>query len=131
MMAEITLWEVIKKSYSNNFNIPSDVLEYYANLEILKRCVFGYSTSRIAFSFNETITYIASVLVSLLGFSGWERDLDFNPIAVYNRSDDNYNKYYQDVIMVSSISTDRVITLSFNLCRKFKEIERLINEYIK
>lgn len=130
-MVDLTLWEVIKNSYKNNFNIPDDILEYYANFEIIRRCANGYSNSRISYSLNESITYISNVLLDSLEFPGWEVDLDFNPIAVYNRCDDNYTKYYQDVIMITFITSDRFIALSFILCQKFKEIERKINEYVR
>lgn len=130
-MMKKNLWEVIKKSYKDNFNIPELVIEYYANIEIIRKCIYGYSNSRIAFSLNENITYITDVLNSLLLFPGWEKDLDFNPIAVYNKCNDDYNAYYMSVIMISSISTDSIIRLSFNLCRKFKEIERMIDKYVK
>jgi len=130
-MVDLTLWEVIKNSYNNNFNIPDQVLEYYANFEIIKRCAYGYSNYRIALALDESVTYISEIILSIFGFFGWEQDLDFNPIAVYNRCIGNYPKYYQEVIVISVFSSDKVIALSYILCEKFKEIERMIEKYVR
>lgn len=126
----MTLWDSIKKIYKVNFNISENIIEYYSVLDVLKKCVSGYSNLRISFGLKDNIKYIRELLYEFIGFSGWDYDLDFSPIAVYNRCDNNYERYRQDVIMVSSVTSDSIIELSFLLCKKYKEIERIIDKHV-
>lgn len=129
-MTEMTVWDSIKSLYEKNFNIPGYVLEHYSNMEILRRCVSGYSNLRISYSIGDDIKYVKEALLCSLGFEGWEIDLDFSPIALYNRCKGDYERYRQDVLMVSCITPDSAIEISFLLCDRYKDIERDINKYV-
>jgi hypothetical protein len=129
-MNDLTVWDSIKRIYKENFNIPDTIIEYYSTFEILKKCISGYSNLRISYGMKDDLKYIKEVLFYSLGFEGWEVDLDFSPIAVYNRCNNNYERYRQDILMISSITPDSAIEISYLLCRRYKEIEREINKYV-
>lgn len=125
----ITLWDLIKHFYKEKFNINPDVIEYISVNEILKKCVTGYSNDRIANSVNEPVEYVKDVIKDFFGFSGWEIDLDANPFAIYNRSRGDFNRYKEEISMVSSIFNDYIIKLSYNICKKYDYIKKIIKDY--
>jgi len=130
MMIERTLWDSIKEYYRLNYSIPENILEYYSAIDVIKKCISGYSNLRISFGLKSSVKYVKEVLYDNLGFEGWEEDLDFSPIAVYNRCNNNYERYRQDILMISHVTPDCVIEISFLLCKKYKDIERLVDKYV-
>ncbi len=123
------LWSLLKHYYSVKFNIPTRVVDFIAIQDITKKSISGYSNSRIAYSVGETIIYIKEVLEEFLDFGGWTLDLDVNPLAIYNRSNDNFINFRQEILMLTSLMSDIDINVSFSLCRKYKKIESEINKY--
>lgn len=130
-MDDLTLWDGIKLYYKYKFDIPDHVIELYSQYEVLKKCVQGYSNLRISQYSGIKISLVRDSIRLIFGFEGWELDLDFSPIAVYNRCNDSFELYRQDVLMVSSITTDLVIRLSYMVCKRFKVIEKEIEENVK
>lgn len=125
-----TLWNAIKLIYREKFLIPDKVIDYIAVRPILIKSLSGYGNERIARSMGESILYIRSVLMEFLNFDGWNFDLDYNPIAFYNRIHGNLEWFRQEVLMVSKISNIKLIDKSFHLCRNFYEIiEKEIKKY--
>jgi len=129
-MKRNNLWNAIQLIYKEKFSIDSNVIDYIAVRPILIKCLSGYGNNRISRSEKEDIGYIRSVLLEHLNFFGWDRDLDFNPIALYNRCSGNLNYFRQDAQMYSSLDNIRLIDKSFYLCKHFYEIiEPVIREY--
>jgi hypothetical protein len=127
---ELNLWDVIKLFYKQNFNIPERVIDYISVKPILIKSLSGYSNHRIALSLNEDIEYIVNILYEFLKFDGWDEDLEFNPIATFNKIKGNLENYRQEVLQNSSITNIRLIDKTFYLCeRYYKRIEREIQKY--
>lgn len=119
-----TLWDVIKAFYNYKFNIPPEYIEYIACEPILSKCVEGFSNVSIAKRFNLPVDYIKEIIIEFLDFLGWDFDLDFSPIAVYKNSNENYDLFYQNVLMTSSVSSNENIYLLFNICKKFSILSK-------
>ena len=86
----MSLWIDLVKFYGDNFHIPAIVVEYMVVLDILRESVTGYSNSRISNKYDLSIQEVSEILNEFLGFAGWNFDLDFNPIALYNKSNSNF-----------------------------------------
>lgn len=124
-----TLWGLIKRFYRETFNIPEYYIECLALLDILKRSVSGYSNIYIGRVLQLPSTYVKEAVSYCLDFNGWDTDLDFNALACYNKSKD-YNEYYQEVSMVSAVTSVSVIRLSYNLCKMYYEILEELDRYL-
>lgn len=126
----MNLWQVIKLHYKYQFDIPLHVVDYIAVRPILIKSLSGYSNTRIAIYTQESIEYISDILFRYLGFSGWSLDLDFNPIANYNKVKGNFILYKQEISMISSISNVRLINKTYFLCKIFYDkIQGDIDKY--
>ncbi len=123
------LWSLLKHFYNVKFNIPNRVVDYIAVQDILKKSISGYGNSRIAYSIGETIIYIKEVLNEFLDFGGWTLDLDVNPLAIYNRSNNSFINFRQEILMLTALMSDPDIYVSFYLCKKYKKIESEIKKY--
>jgi hypothetical protein len=128
-MPENTLWDIIKKFYKEELGIPDYIVECISLLDVIKRCISGYSNYRISQFKGSSINYIKEALSNTIAFEGWDQDLDFNPLALYNRSEMNYARYKEEVNMVSVITSEVVIKLSFNLCELYYRIIEEIEKY--
>lgn len=122
------MWTMIKRFYYDKFNINPMVIEYISVQDILKKCATGYSNKRIANSLNEDVNYISDTILEFFDFYGWEYDLDVNPLALYNRSTGDFERYRQEVSMVSSLVDSKLLELSFNICKRYNYIERIVRE---
>lgn len=127
---EPNLWEVVKLFYKQNFDIPEIVIDYIAVEPILIKSLSGYSNTRIAQSMQDSVDYISGILSDFLRFDGWNEDLDFNPLAFYNKSKGNLNLYREEILQNSVVSNVRMIDKTFYLCRNYyNEIKKEINKY--
>ena len=124
-----TLWDYIKDIYSRKFNIPPLITDFIAVERIVYKSASGYSNRRISFAINESMEYIRQVLEDFIGFSGWDNDLDFNPLALYNRNKDNYDEYMREVSMISSITSDFYTSLTYKVCERYTKMKERIKEY--
>lgn len=123
------VWDYVAKLYERNFGVSRKTLDLVAVDPILKMCVEGYSNRRIANSlFRSDVKYVEKSLVEFMDFYGWDYDMDISPWAVYNRSNDDYNNFYQEMITSSPYVSDSNIKISFYLCRRYKTIRKEIKE---
>lgn len=124
-----TAWDMICALYWEEFSIPPRIIDLVAVKPILMKCVSGYGNKRIALSTDDDTQYIANTLEEFLGFGGWSKDLDFNPLALYNRAEKNFDGYANEVRMVSTVTDDEVLELSFELCRRYYGIDKEIRKF--
>jgi hypothetical protein len=121
-------WTGIKMFYKKVFNIPEKVLEYVAIFKILTDCVVGYSNYKIATRNKVEIEYVMEVIFDFFSFGGWKHDLDISPLSVYNMVNGIFIAYESYIKSISTMSEENLI-ISFNICRIYKEIKRLIERY--
>lgn len=123
-----TLWDYIKELYKEKYNIPPEVIDYVSVQPILKRCVTGYGNKSICYAVRENIDYVSQVIFQYLSFPGWTDDLDLNPLAIYNRYNGNYEYFKQEIQMFSPYFKEEIVKYAFDMCKKYKEIEKEIKE---
>jgi hypothetical protein len=122
------VWKEITDYYEKNYNIPPRILDMIAVDPILKLCVEGLSNLHIVERLDFDMKYIMEEINKNLIFSGWDNDLDFNPIFIF-KSHQEYEDYVKQVNTISNITPIDIINKSYNLCRKYKKIIREIDEY--
>lgn len=123
-----TLWDLLKHHYEINFNIPGYIIDYIAIKDIIRDCVVGYSNSTIARRNKQKVSYVLEVLTGYLWFTGWLDDLDFSPMALYEKSNGIKLAYEQEINMVSSFS-QVIVDMSFEICRRYEQIEKELEKY--
>jgi len=125
-----TLWDEVKKYYEEQFSIPQIVTEYISVQEILKRSATGYSNRRIARQFNLPTKYVENVLIDHLLFTGWESDLDFNPLALYNKVYGDYVAYNYEIQLTTPIVYSKfIVNISYNVSKEYNIIKEKIKKY--
>lgn len=88
------LWETIKNYYKETFGIDKSLVDLLASYDIALLCASGASNKRISHfihGFSDvdiTEEEVSKELSNVLGFSGWEKDLDINPYLEYDDSMD-------------------------------------------
>jgi hypothetical protein len=124
-------WEAIKEFYSKRFNISGETVELIAVLWFLKKCVSGLSNNTINKScgYDEDDPYLKEMLLEYFGFPGWEKDLDINPLSLYNECKDDYELYklkFEEATpnMINTVSDWLMVAISYNLCKRYKEYEK-------
>jgi len=125
---QLTLWDYIKSIYMNDYNIPEPVVDMIAVEPILRHCVTGYSVSKIVRYTLMQRKYVKTVINEYFEFDGWTDDLDFSPIAFYNRSQGNVVRFEEEIKMISSIKNDMIAFLFF-ICKQYREIVEEIEKY--
>jgi hypothetical protein len=128
-MAITNVWELIQKLYQKKHGIPPEVLDLIAVKPILMKCASGYSVARIAAATGNPVKYVIEVLNDYFNFPGWDDDLDFNPLAIYNRCNGDFFRYDLEVQMASPIAKGSVIGMTFALCRGYCEYKKEIEKY--
>lgn len=128
---DIDTWDLIKKVYKIKFGIPARVVDLMAGEPIIRLCVEGRSNKYISKKLRLPQRYIRSVLMDCIRFVGWKQDLDISPIMVYDSVDGDWYYYKTTIKTVSSLTTPKEITLSYNLCRRYKTIRKEIVTYVK
>jgi hypothetical protein len=121
-------WKEILKFYEKELDIPRNVTEFLAVLEILKGCAMGLSNNRIAKGYDD-VDYVAITLINYFNFPGWEYDLDFSPLAIYKRNNGNYLAYEQEITMISNEDFNGNIKISYNICKKYIKVKEEIDKY--
>ena len=124
-------WIEVSSQYAGMMGVPVNVIEYLSVTEILKCAVTGMSNSRIAdrYGICDSDNYVSNVLIDNLSFSGWEDDLNFNPLALFNQTDGDYMRYYSKVIEYAPyMYSDAIIVMSYNICLIYTKIKELLVE---
>ena len=125
------VWQKLSKEYAGLVGVPVNVIEYLSVFEILKCSVTGMSNIRISdrFGFADGDNYVAEVLIDNLSFSGWESDLQFNPLALFNESDGTYQHYYAKVIERCPYTySDSLIVMSYNISLIYSKIKEILQD---
>lgn len=129
-MTEYSTWLEILNYYEKRFGYPREVTDIIACLPILSSCCMGYSNYRIANRTRTSTVYVASVNKMYLDFLGWNLDLDFSPIAVYNSYNVNKDKFaYELEVSLSYTQNQGLINLTYGLCKKLDALKEKVKYY--
>lgn len=118
-----SVWEKVKDLINERTGLSFEILDLLAVNEILLQCVQGLSVTHIARYIEQDEQYVRDVLMEFLDFGGWEVDLDFSPIVVYNRCVDK-KEFINDVDIFSPFTYSDDVSMSYDLCEKYKILER-------
>lgn len=122
-------WKAIKSLYLEKLDIPEDIVEKLSSELILKKCAMGLSNLRISKQLDLDMPFIIDTLLTYFNFSGWKFDLDFSPLAIYNRCDGDFNCFEQEVKTISPFDFDRDIKLAFFICSVYNNIREEISKF--
>ena len=117
-------WNNIRQFYMESFGIAPELVDLMASNEVVLMCVSGSSNESISSILNMDIESISEILDVILSFSGWTKDLEFNP----------YNYYKEDSTLIGFIGSIReacsddtitldIITTMYNICKTYDQIE--------
>lgn len=120
---------MIEDFYESKLNIPKKIVNLLSIELILKGCAEGLSNKRIALRYGLKLKEVSSSLEEFFYFGGWNIDLDFSPIAIYNKINGNYEAYKREVIMISPASFDKYIDDSFYVCEIYSKVKKEIDKY--
>lgn len=128
-MNDMDVWKGIKNLYKEKFNIPTRIIDFIAVYDILLRCVQGFSNTKISKYSKLDADYISEVLMEYFLFEGWNSDLDFSPIAVYNRNEGIRINYLEEVKTITGLCDELCLDFTYSICKRFNYIKKEINKY--
>ena len=120
---------MFKSKYLGIFDNNDKLLDYISTIDILRDCAVGYSNYRISKRKHIDTKFIESVLLDAYSISGWNRDLDFSPLALYNISGGNRLMYEHEIIMITGKYDERQVNLTYRICKKYLEIKKEVDDY--
>ena len=123
------VWEIITNTYERLHNIPKHIIEYVAVYDAMLLAVSGKSNDDIAKNLGVGAEYVSIDCVEFLGFEGWKDTLDINPIFVYNSVNGDRDKFVGRCSIDSNIMSLNDIAEAYSICKKFKEMEKEIDEH--
>jgi hypothetical protein len=124
-----TNWEIFRKYYSELFGVSLELVDILAVYDVLRMCACGYANYRISKKTKLDIFYIEETLLTYYDFYGWNFDLDFSPIALYNRSNDNINRFEEEIRMTSNRVDEGFIKRMFEISQRFTKIKGEVEEF--
>jgi len=83
----VTLWDRVKRLYFEKFGYTDTLVEMVASSQILKLCASGASNKQIADVLEIDIDVVVEELEKWLYFSGWDEQLECNPLVVWRALD--------------------------------------------
>lgn len=120
-------WEAVKEFYKEKFDLDGKLVELNANYTILLMCASGASNESIATFLEIPEHSVELILNEVFGFTGWKKDMDYNPYKLYRESNG-------DMVKFRELFTSHGVDVSFSLyllCRGMKGIDdRLENEWV-
>jgi len=122
-------WGVILQAYRTYLHIPGIVVDLMAVSPIIELLAKGYSNTTIGEMLDENPEKVSRVVQEVMGFNGWESDLDFNPQSFYQRSKFNMYKYVQEVQTLSPATAKCDIVLSYKVNQRLDRIKKEISKY--
>lgn len=122
-------WKDVIEFYKEHLGIPAHIVEFLASYDILHLCCTGISNETISEILDIDLDEIKNVVKEKLNFIGWYRDLDINPLFVYNSTNGNQELYTASVMAVQGAMDKIYVNKSFMICKKFEKIEKEINKY--
>lgn len=133
-----TLWDYIRKFYLDKFGITSDLVDLMSSLDVIIMCAAGASNGSISKKLEIDCSEIQDILISTTEFSGWDHDLEVNPLFILsNISNLTYSKDYNlfkifkhNVLAHHAYSDDDIGTM-FRVCTMYESImTRLEREWV-
>lgn len=123
-------WIDFRKYYARKFGTTEQMVDLIASYETIRLCVTGYSNRRISNRLLISVIDVEETIFEFLDFLGWDYDLDFSPIALYNKSNGIFMAYEQEISMVTGRLSDySLVVRSFDICRKFLKIKERIDSF--
>lgn len=123
-------WTMFRKFYARKFGISEKMVDLIASYEILKLSVSGYSNKRISNRLLVSATDVQDSLLEFLDFFGWDFDLDFSPISLYNKSKGVFMAYDQEISMLTGRLSDyEAVRKSFEICEKFSKLKEKVDMF--
>lgn len=123
------LWTAVLDLYENKLGVPNKIVEDLSCYDMLYLCCTGLSNNTISETLDIDINVVGDVLKRMLNFSGWYKDLDINPLFVYNSVKGVRDLYIASVMAVSGMIEKSYVNKSYTICKKFERIEREIDNY--
>lgn len=119
-------WETIQEFYLKAFGIDKELVELNAVIELMRLCVCGFSNEHISkeLLLNDP-QYVKDTLKEFMSFDGFEADLDYNPLLIYNRVTYLY-QFIIEVTIITNFPGD--LEKIYNLCKYYKEKESYLKE---
>jgi hypothetical protein len=121
------LWNIFTEYLNKEFDMNEYLAYKIASSDILKLSAMGYSNNRISYKLCIHSKDVESTLINLLHFTGWERDLDFSPLAVFNRCL-SFRDYEKEITMLSPVSR-KIIVMSYNIVFQYIIIKKEVDKY--
>ena len=124
--------EALRILYKEQYNIDEVMVELMSDRDILHLTASGTSNKSISTFLNIDADEIARVNKIFYGFDGWIVDLDINPMTVYSNMTKlgyfDYETFRNELDLLSPYYEEDQIKLIFEVCSKFKTIEKLLEE---
>jgi len=123
------LWESVKQFYQEKFGIAPELVDVMADFYVLKLCATGASNSSIAHFLDMEVEIVGEIIDRNFGFTGWDNNLDFNPLRLYKSMNEVSKELFRDrVIEDYKYVEDAIITRMFDASALVNNLERLLDE---
>lgn len=125
----MNLFNYLHNFYIDKLNFTEEEFELLCNISILNLCAEGLSNNSIVRRTNIVGDSVVETIKKYFYFDGWEKDLDLNPLKVYNSSED-LDEYVYNISMVSPLMELDIIMQSYYICKLYIELDnRLEKKY--
>jgi len=121
-------WKCVKDFYINILKVPPTIVDILSVYEILNDCCSGFSNKSISDFYDIPEDYIRKLLKRYLKFTGWEKDLDINPLMIYNKVVGDEESFYAFAMPAGVLTKDELLT-SYKACKIFDRMERKLNKF--
>lgn len=125
----MNLWELIKKFYKQKYGYSDSLIEYIAVRPIIIKSLSGESNITISLNTEYKAKEVEEILTNVLGFHGWEKDLEINFLAMYNNCGRNPAKFRESILSAGiDVPVENTDTL-FELMERFAFWERTMKDF--
>lgn len=120
-------WIVLRKLYAEQTRTSETIVELLSVFFILKYCAQGYCNSYIAKRLLIPVDFVEYALVEHLNTPGWESNLQFSPVGLYNKTGGRFCEYKQECIYYGISEYDMII--SYNIASNYLKVARVLEDY--
>lgn len=125
-------WEDVKRFYVKEFGIDPKLVDLVAMSDVLLLSVSGSSNNSISRFLNIDLEAIKEILDTVLDFSGWEIDLEFNPYSIYvnliNNEQLESSIFLREINGIDTFQTISQVSQMYRICSIYYTIERRIDQ---
>lgn len=116
-------WNLVRQFYMDSFGISPELVDLMASNDILLMSVSGSANKSISTILNIDEDAIKEILSTILSFDGWTKDLEFNPLKIYEQ-DHSYLAFVGSIaeLAIPGITISDII-LMYSMCTLYSEIE--------